>query len=59
MIGALWVALMIAAELLLSRYAYWCPWSRKTENFDPTQSVLLGLGPLVPCCGQTAADGSR
>lgn len=46
-IGALWVALMISAEVLLGRYVFGYSWSRVVEDFDPTRGGLLGLGLLV------------
>jgi len=67
-IGALWVTLMIAAEVLVGRYAFGYPWSRIAEDFDPTRGGLLGLGLLVLFLapgwmarvrGLPVADGSR
>lgn len=67
-IGALWVAQMAAAEVLLGRYAFGYPWSRIAEDFDLTQGGLLGLGLLVLFLapgwmarlrGLPVADGSR
>jgi hypothetical protein len=46
-IGILWVVLMIAAEVLIGRYAFGYPWPRLAEDFDPTRGGLLGLGLLV------------
>ena len=46
-VGALWVALMAAAEVLLGRYAFGYPWSRITEDFDPSRGGFLGLGLVV------------
>jgi hypothetical protein len=46
-VGALWVTLMIVAELVLGRFAFGYPWSRIAEDFDPTQGGLLGFGMLV------------
>lgn len=46
-VGALWVALMAVAEMLLGRYAFGYPWSRITEDFDPSRGGFLGLGMLV------------
>jgi hypothetical protein len=46
-IGALWVALMLAAEVALGRFVFAYPWSRITEDFDPTRGGFLGIGMLV------------
>jgi hypothetical protein len=66
-IGTLWVVLMVAADGLLGRCLFGYPWSRITEDFDPTRGGLLGLGLLVlyfapgwaaRCRGLPAEDGS-
>jgi len=46
-ISALWVALMLAAEVALGRFVFAFPWSRITEDFDPSRGGFLGIGMLV------------
>ena len=46
-VGALWVTLMIVAEVVLGRFAFRYPWSRIAEDFNPTRGGLLGFGMLV------------
>jgi hypothetical protein len=46
-VGALWLALMLAAEVTLGRWAFGYPWARIAEDFDPRQGGLLGFGMLV------------
>lgn len=46
-IGTLWVALMLAAEVVLGRFVFAYPWSRITEDFDPSRGGVLGIGMLV------------
>lgn len=46
-IGALWVALTIAGEVLLGRGVFGYPWSRLIEDYDITRGGLLGLGMAV------------
>jgi hypothetical protein len=43
-VGALWVVLMVLAEVLLARLMFGYPWSRITEDFDLSRGGLLGLG---------------
>ncbi len=45
--GALWVTLMIVAEVVLGRFAFGFPWSRTARDFDPKRGGLLGPGMLV------------
>lgn len=65
-VGALWVVLMGAAEMLLGRYAFGYPWTRIGEDFDLTRGGLLGLGLLMLFLApgwmarrRGALDGSR
>lgn len=46
-IGALWVALMAVAEVLLARLMFGYPWSRIAEDFDPARGGLLAFGMAV------------
>jgi hypothetical protein len=46
-IGTLWVALMLATEVALGRFVFTLPWSRITEDFDPSRGGFLGIGMLV------------
>jgi hypothetical protein len=48
-VGALWVVLMVIAEVLLARLMFGYPWSRVAEDFDPSRGGLLafGLGVLL------------
>ena len=47
LIGTLWVALMLAAEVTLGRFVFAYPWSRITEDFDPSRGGFLSIGMLV------------
>ena len=58
-IGTLWVALMLAAEVALGRFAFAFPWSRITEDFDPSRGGFLGIGMLVLLLGPLAMAMAR
>ena len=47
LIGTLWVALMLAAEVVLGRFVFAYPWSRITEDFDASRGGFLGIGMVV------------
>jgi len=47
LIGTLWVALMLAAEVVLGRFVFAYPWSRITEDFDLSRGGFLGIGMVV------------
>jgi hypothetical protein len=46
-VGALWVTLMIAFELLLGRVVFSYSWQRMAEDYDIRQGGFLGLGMMV------------
>jgi len=47
LIGTLWVALMLTAEVALGRFVFAYPWSRISEDFDAYRGGFLGIGMLV------------
>lgn len=46
-VGALWLVLMLVAEVVLGRLVFGYPWSRIAEDFDPSKGGFLGFGMLV------------
>jgi len=44
LVGALWLALMLAYDLLLGRFVFHFPWRRLAAEFDPRQGGLLAFG---------------
>jgi len=46
-VGALWIVLMVTAEVLLGRVVFGFPWARIAEDFDPSRGGFLGAGLLV------------
>lgn len=58
-VGVFWLALMLAAEILLGRWMFGYPWSRIAEDFDPGRGGLLALGMLVLALAPWLADRWR
>jgi len=46
-IGALWVALMLAFEIGIGRWAFHASWSRIAADFDVRRGGLLGFGMIA------------
>ncbi|MBI1178427.1 hypothetical protein GC207_13410 [bacterium] len=46
-VGAIWLAIMLALDLLFGRWVFKFTWSRIARDFDVRRGGLLGIGMLV------------
>lgn len=46
-VGALWLGLMLAFDILFGRLVFRAPWSRIVADFDPRRGGFLGFGMTV------------
>jgi hypothetical protein len=58
-IGAVWVVLTVAFEIVLGRLVLNAPWERILSDYDITQGGLMGFGLLVLWCSPWLAHRLR
>jgi hypothetical protein len=58
-IGAAWVVLTVAFEIVLGRLVLNAPWERILSDYDITQGGLMGCGLLVIWCSPWLAHRLR
>jgi len=58
-VGALWLVLMLAFEVVLGRFVAGQSWERLAEDYDVSRGGLLGLGMVVLLCAPWIAARTR